>query len=129
MASFGEILASFQAGEVPEDIFPLLNDVPLCNALVAWKSVSITYKPMIECDFESEQEKWMWLWSRVEFDISKFGIVAGCKAQEASGLVQRLIGLRLIYPDATINAYARQLLSQKIMAGLISGKKKKMGSG
>lgn len=124
MASFGEVLATFKKNESPENIYPLTSDTHLCNALVAWKSVSIQYKEQADCAFLSEQEMWSWLWSRVEFDIALFGVVAGCKAQEASTLVHRLIGLRLIYPDATINNYAKQYLGQKIIAS-ISGRKKK----
>ena len=124
MASFGEVLASFKKSESPENIYPLLNDAQLCDALVAWKSVSVKFKPQEDCRVDSEQEMWSWLWERIEFDMTKFGVVAGCKTQEAGSLVHRLIGLRLIYPDATINNYAKQYLGQKIIAS-ISGKKKK----
>ena len=125
MSDFGSVLAEFKSTEAPENIFPLLNDVQLCNAIIAWKSISITYKPQAECEEKDEQKRWEWLWTRVSFDVDKFGIVTGCKAQDASRLFIRLQGLRLIYPDGTLNVYARQYLGQLIVQK-VSGRKKNL---
>ena len=116
MSSFGEVLAHFKKSEEPENIVPLIEDAALRNGLVAWKSVTIKNKPAEDCKFKDETSKWNWLWSRVEYDPKHFGVVAGCKAQEAVNLLTRLIGLRLIYPDGTVNNYAKQYLQSIIMA-------------
>jgi hypothetical protein len=123
VATFGELLARFKQAETPESIFPLLNDVPLCNALVAWKSVKLSFKPPAECPSEDEQAQWEWLWNQVDYGVSSFGVVAGCKAQEAVNLIARLRGLQLIYPDGTINSFAKQYLGQLIIQR-IQGKRK-----
>jgi len=119
----GEILDAFKKDEAAESIYPLLNEPSLCNALVAWRSVSIRYKKASECPALDEPGRWEWLWDQVEFDVGSFGVVAGCPGGEVANLLNRLKGLRLIYPDGTLNSYAKQYLSQLIMLKL-QGKRK-----
>jgi hypothetical protein len=123
MASFGEVLSEFKKMEAPESVFPLLEDNALCNALMAWKSVRITYKAATDCTETVEQAKWDWLWSQVEYEQKDFGVVAGCKNQDAPGMLTRLRGLRLIYPDGSINNFSKQYLGAQIVQR-IQGKKK-----
>ena len=123
MSSFGEILESFRDTEEPEHIVPLIEDATLRNGLVAWKSVVITFLAQEACPFKDDTSRWNWLWSRVKYDPAGFGIVAGVKPQDAERLLQRLIGLRLIYPDGTCNKYASSYLQSIIMAKLTGGKK------
>jgi hypothetical protein len=123
MSSFGEVLAEFKRLETPESVFPLLEDKALCDALMAWRSVKVTYKTASDCGETVEQAKWDWLWNQVEYEQKDFSVVAGCKAQEAPGMLTRLRGLRLIYPDGSINNFARQYLGSLIIQK-IQGKKK-----
>jgi hypothetical protein len=126
MASFGEVLAKFKSSESPENIFPLVNDNTLCNALIAWKAVRITNKETQYCSEEdSELLMWEWLWNQVECDLDEFGMVAGCRGQDVGTLITRLRGLRLIYPDGSINNYAKQYLGQLIIQRI---KKKPTGT-
>jgi len=120
MESFGDVLKSFKEAEEPENIVSLIDDESLRNGLVAWKSVRIEPAPTDEvfCSATDPVERWEWLWHAVRFDRAKFGIVAGVKAQEAGTLLTRLIGLRLIYPDGTVNNFASQYLQSIIMAKL-----------
>jgi hypothetical protein len=83
---------------------------------VAWKSVEIKYKSKGDCDLMNEASKWNWLWDQVEFNSSDFGVVAGIRQQDVGRMVQRLIGLRLIYPDGTISKFAKQYLQMTILS-------------
>ena len=67
--------------------------------------------------------RWEWLWKNVDFDMTMFATVAGVKAQDASSLFFRLKGLRLIYPDGTINVLAKQYLQAQIMTKIRSATK------
>lgn len=118
MASFGEILAYFKkkSSEEPENIVPLMDDDILTNGLIAWKSIVIRYKQQEDCPCDDEASQWEWLWSRIEFDMGKFGVVAGAKSQDVGALLTRLKGLRLIYPDGTIDSLAKQYLQSLIAA-------------
>jgi hypothetical protein len=122
MATFGDILAEFKKmalGEA-ENIFPLIEDEMLTNGLIAWKSVKVIFKKLSDCPYTDDVGKWDWLWDNVDFDMSRFAVVSGSKAQDASSLFLRLKGLRLIYPDGTINLIAKQYLQSQIM-GKIRG--------
>jgi len=125
MSSFGEVLKEFKEREEDcvENVAPLLEDGALRNALLAWKSVAIKYKNPTECQHKDETSRWNWLWSQIEYDQSMFGTVSGAKPAEVVNLITRLIGLRLIYPDGTINTMARQYLQAMIMAKLAGGRK------
>jgi len=116
MASFGEVLAYFKNNEEAENIVPLADDSDLMNGLVAWKSVVITLKKADECPYMDDASKWKWLWEHVQFNEQEFGIVAGVKGQDVGRLIDRLIGLRLIYPDGTINKLAKQYLQMMILS-------------
>lgn len=111
---FGDILSEFKATEDPENIMPLLEDEVLRNGMVAWKSVMIKFKPIEECSYKDKNSRWNWLWTMVEYDMGHFAVVAGVRQQEAVSLVQRLIGLRLIYPDGTINDFGKKYLQSMI---------------
>ena len=118
MSSFGEVLQEFKSSESPESIVPLIEGSSLRSGVVAWRSVAIMNKSSEDCPYKDDVSKWNWLWSRVTYDTAGFGVVAGVRVQDAQILLQRLIGLRLVYPDGTIHTYARQYLQSLIMAKL-----------
>ena len=117
--SFGEVLSEFKSNQPVDTIAPLTEDSELRNALVAWKSVEICYTDSEPCpDSMSDVQKWNWMWSKVQFDMSMFATVSGCKKHEASDLFQRLKGLRLIYPDGSVNSNAEQFIQALVVSKL-----------
>jgi len=117
--TLGEVLKEFKESEAAENIVPLVESDELRNAVVAWKSVVVTYRRPTDCDPEmSEAEKWVWMWEQVDFDLKAFAAVAGCQPQNVGTIFTRLKGLRLIYPDGTINNFAAKYLQAIIMAKL-----------
>jgi hypothetical protein len=118
MASFGEILAGFKGDEEPENIVPIIDDDVLQTGMIAWKSVRIRYKAATDCMEVDPTAKWEWLWDQIEYDQWAFGTVAGVNQKDVGGLLSRLKGLRLIYPDGTISKLAKQYLSTIIMSKL-----------
>ena len=125
MASFGEILSDFKGDEEAENIVAIMGDDDLQNGMIAWKSVRIRYKAATECLDKDPVAKWNWLWDQIEYDSNMFGVVAGAKAQDVGKLVERLSGLRLIYPDGTINNLAKQYLQTLIFQKIKSVRKQK----
>lgn len=115
---FGEVLANFKKMEAAESIVPLVDDDTLRNALVAWKSVVIEYTDAGDCPEKIEAAQWNWMWTKVKFDMNAFGVVAGLRPQDVQNIFCRLAGLRLIYPDGTINVFAAKFLQAQIMAKL-----------
>ena len=118
MATFGEMLAGFKANEEPENIVAIVDDEELRKGLVAWKSVVVKYREAGDCPHKEEAARWNWMWEYVDFDMTGFGTVAGAKSQDVSRMFQRLKGLRLIYPDGTMNKLAKQYLQTTIASKL-----------
>jgi len=123
---FGEVLKEFKLKEGPEVLVPLIEDVVLRKALVAWPSVKIEFiVPVGDCEPEADEvTKWEWMWSRVKFNEGMFGVVAGLRGQDVSSVIVRLRGLRLIYPDGTINKLAQQYLRSIVASQLSKAKPK-----
>jgi hypothetical protein len=116
----GDVLSGFKKDEKShaENIIPLTESEELRNGIVAWKSVVIKYKQASECPYEDEAARWDWMWKQVEFDLKQFAVVAGVNPQHQGRLFGRLKGLRLIYPDGTINTLAARYLQGMVMAKL-----------
>jgi len=126
MASFGEVLQSFKSSEEVENVVAIIDNKDLQNGILAWKSVRITYLKAEDCIFKDPNDQWIWLWSRIRYDAKAFGTVAGVSAKDVGSLIERLSGLRLIYPDGTLNgtatAYLRAVIKTRLNAVLKSGK-------
>jgi hypothetical protein len=122
MSSWDEVLAEFKADEAPESIVPLIEDERLRNAVVAWKSVTVQRTGKDNCEIQGDVARWNWLWTQVQYDQETFGTVAGLKPQDVKPVMTRLMGLRMIYPDGSINNFAKQFLQAIIMQRL-QGKK------
>lgn len=116
--TFGELLAKFKKQETADSIVPLVESVELRNGVVSWKSVVIKNKGPAECDEEADAAQWEWMWLQVSYDLNNFAVVAGALPQNIGSLFQRLKGLRLIYPDGTINSFAAKYLQSIILAKL-----------
>ena len=121
--SFGEVLKEFKDSESPEYVVPLVDDAELRSGVIAWKSVVIHIKDIVTDPPENDAERWNWLWLYTEFDKNQFAVIAGVRPQSSSALVSRIIGLRLVYPDGTVNKYASQYLQSIIIAQLARSKK------
>ena len=124
MKTFNEILELFKKKEEDESecIIPLIDSTELRHGISAWKSVRINRIDDITCKADDYLSMWEWMWEQVEFDMNGFATVAGVKVYEASSLISRLKGLRLIYPDGSINKVAQEYLHELAMGKLSRGK-------
>jgi len=120
MSNFSDILNHFKEKEKenPECIVPLIEDSVLRNGLVAWRSVKTATEENGKCTELTEVGQWDWMWSTVKYDQRKFAQVAGVPEHEVQRLLNRLIGLRLIYPDGTVNTVAQDYLKALIVSKL-----------
>jgi len=113
---YGSTLAFFKKESTPEKVVVLMDEPYLRAAVIAWKSVTISYSDDLEiCESRDGNAQWNWLWSKVSFDKTRYQIVAGLKSQEVDNVFERLKGLKLIYPDGTIDLFAQQYLNSIIM--------------
>ena len=118
MNSFGEILQYFKDTAEPDLIVPMVEDKDLRNGVCAWKAVTIHHLKQEDCPCKEEIARWNWLWTRIQYDEETFAVVAGVKTTDSRRLITRLIGLRLIYPDGTVNRLASQYLQAIVLGKL-----------
>jgi hypothetical protein len=116
--TWDELLEDFKKNESAENLIPLIESDELRSGVVAWKSVSVEIDKSAKCEEDVESARWEWLWSKVNYDLGIFTIVAGVQAQNSQRLFVRLKGLRLIYPDGTINALASGYLQSIVLSKL-----------
>ena len=123
---FAEVLTYFKSKENP-DVLLTLDDSIFRNAFVAWRAMKIQYVDIEIAEiFETESDinKWEWLWKRVRYDTAYFAKIAGIKEHDSNTMITRLQGLKLIYPDGTINEKGSAYLQGVIMSRLPKRAKK-----
>ncbi len=122
--TYGEVLSHFKKTESPEVLVALIEDPILRRALVLCPSLKIEWITPIgdlpaECKTENQQ--WEWLWSKVKVD--RAGISALDKDLTSGARVfRKLRGMRLIYPDGSVNNMAQQYLRSIVATQLNRGK-------
>jgi len=124
--TFGEVLGRFKNKESVETCVALMDDNTLRNGFLAWTSVRIRYKtPAESCNETEVLAQWDWMWSQIEYERRRFGIVAGVNGQDVEDTITRLIGLKLIYPDGSQNELALLYIRQEVKKRLGLKKTKK----
>lgn len=121
---FIELVDKFKSseGDIAENLIMIMDDSSLRGGLLAWQSMIIDC-PDYECAENKDiKEEWDWLWLNIKIDYKKFACIANIKEYEAINLINRLKALRLIYPDGTINKYARAYM-RKIVTDKLPVKK------
>ena len=113
--TFEGILKFFKSKELEclESVVPLMDDTILRNGIAAWQSVVICRKDAVEpCQSVVSIDRWNWAWNQVSFNVQPFSVVCGVPVHEIVRLFDRLKGLKLIYPDGTINNQAKLYMHQ-----------------
>lgn len=105
-----------------------LQDIILCQGLIAWKNLKVTFADVeIDCN-DINDESWETLWEFSEFEVEDFATLIGKKYSEAEDVLKRLIFLKYIYPDGRVDkvasAYAKNI-SKSMMAKILSQSKLK----
>ena len=118
---FSELLEKFKASEEVECLVQLLDDQALRRAVGAWQATIVTFPADgqgDDCPELESKRQWEWLWKQIKYDQKMFGTIANIKEHEISNMMVRLVGLRLVYPDGTINSFAKKYLQSLIVAKL-----------
>ncbi len=115
-------------GEQPniEKLMALKSDPKLTQGIVAWKNMSVTPCESFQPEDDSFASVWKWLWECLKFDREEWRIMAGLKLQEADIVFKRLKGLKLIYPDGTVDDYTSMFIRSSVMK-MLNGENKKVG--
>lgn len=110
---FLELLEQYKANPRRESAAMLLSDPTLLDYCVIWKQVGIRRLS----DYPREAS-WDALWDCVFVNVEKIALLADHEEVKARKTVERLKGLRLVYPDGTVMALADKAIAKKITDGL-----------
>lgn len=107
-------LASFKAKETPDSV--LLLDAGLWRFLIAWKNLSLSRKRRLSIPVgRDEKSMWQWLWENASFSVDELALLAGACVKETEEKLKMLSGVRMVYPDGTLNSYVEKLLKARVV--------------
>lgn len=110
---FLELLTQYKENPRRESAAMLLTDPDLLRYCVIWKQVDVRRFT----DFPLEAS-WAGLWDCVVVDVEKIALLADHEEVKARKTVERLKGLRLVYPDGTVMALAEKVIAKKLTDAL-----------
>lgn len=110
---FLELLSQYKENPRRESAAMLLLDQDLLKYCVIWKQVEVrrlTNYPLTD--------SWGGLWDCVFVDVEKIALLADHEEVKARKMVERLKGLRLVYPDGTVMGLAEKVIAKKLTDAL-----------
>jgi len=111
--NFDQLLEQYKANPRRESAALLLNDGVLLKYCVVFKQV----RPRRVHDWP-EENTWPALWACVEVDVAAIATLADDVPAVALRNIERIKGLRLVYPDGTILQEVERLLEKRINEAL-----------
>lgn len=111
--NFEELLAQYKANPRRESAALLLIDVLLLKYCVIWKQV-----PLVRTAVPPVADTWEALWACVTVDVATIAMLADDELVKARKMVERLKGLRLVYPDGSIQELATKVVNKKVLDAL-----------
>lgn len=110
---FGELLDQYKASPRRESAALLLTDPILLRYCVIFKQVPVRR----HVDWVADAS-WPGLWDCVFVDVETIALLADDELVKARKTVERLKGLRLVYPDGTIMGLAEKVIVKKLTDAL-----------
>lgn len=107
--NFDELLQQYKDNPRRESAALLLSDAALLRYCVVFKQV----KPERLHDYLIERT-WEALWDCVQVDVGRIAILADDVPAVALRNIERIKGLRLVYPDGTVQQAVERLLEKRI---------------
>jgi hypothetical protein len=125
--NFLETLNEFKSQKASiQKLISLKSDNKLIQGIVAWQNTPVSYDTKEYTYDDSTNSKWKWLWECCIFDKQQWGVMSGIKVQEIEPLFNRLVGLKLIYPDGTIDDYTSMYIGS-LVKKMIEGNNRQVG--
>lgn len=110
---FLELLDTYKENPRRESAALLLTDPILLRYCVIWKQVQVRRR-----DDRVVDASWAGLWDCVFVDLDTIALLADDELVKARKTVERLKGLRLVYPDGTLMGLADKVIAKKLTDAL-----------
>lgn len=121
---FDELLATYKAAPRRESVAVLLTDAALLNYCVIFKQCPPVRRRRDPNDeggalMEPVEATWAALWGCVEFDFAALALLADDEVVRARQMVERLKGLRLVFPDGSMQDLVMKVVTKRIMDAVV----------
>lgn len=118
--NFDELLDQYKANPKRENTLILLQDAQLLGYAVIFKQCQPERKSAGGGELqEPSANTWAALWECVAVDYAAIALMANDELVKAKMMVARLIGLRLVYPDGTLQELATKIITKRIMDAVV----------
>lgn len=117
--NFDELLEQYKANPRRESAMLLLTDGPLLNYAVIFKQCPPERRLVDGAPVEPVDATWTALWDCVSVNYETIAMLADDELVKARKMVERLKGLRLVYPDGTLQEQADTIIMKRIKDALL----------
>ena len=115
---FEELLDQYKTNPRRESAVLLLNDARLLSYAVIFKQCPPERVLEYGSPAHPEEATWNSLWECVRVNYDSIALLADDELVKAKKNIERLKGLRLIYPDGTLPDLATKIITKRIMEAL-----------
>ena len=115
---FEALLDQYKANPRRESAMLLLTDTRLLSYAVIFKQCAPERVLVDGLEAEPAEVSWSALWNCVRVDLEAIARLADDELVKARKNIERLKGLRLIYPDGTLPDLATKIITKRILEAL-----------
>ncbi len=115
---FEALLDQYKANPRRESAMLLLTDARLLAYAVIFKQCAPERLLSDGVEVEPIEGTWSALWDCVRVDLEAIALLADDELVKARKNIERLKGLRLIYPDGTLPDLATKIITKRILEAL-----------
>jgi len=116
--NFDELLAEYKANPRRESVMLLLTDGPLLSYVVIFKQCPPERRLVEGVEAEPVEASWTALWDCVSVNYEMIAMLADDELVKARKMVERLKGLRLVYPDGTLPELVEKVIIKRVKDAL-----------
>lgn len=116
--NFDELLEQYKANPRRESAMLLLTDTRLLAYTVIFKQCPPERRLVAGEPMEPAEASWGALWDCVVVDLDAIALLADDELVKARKTVERLKGLRLVYPDGSLPELVNKVITKKVMDAL-----------
>ncbi|MDH4451377.1 MAG: hypothetical protein QE265_12435 [Rhodoferax sp.] len=116
--TYEELLEQYKANPRRESAVVLLDDAELLNYTVYFKQCPPERLLMAGDPVEPMAANWTGLWECVAVNYDGIALLADDELVKARKMVERLKGLRLVYPDGSLPELVTKIITKRILGAL-----------
>lgn len=116
---FEALLQQYKDNPRRESALVLLADMQLLSYAVIFKQCPPERVQVDGMETEPAEASWTELWKCVKVDYAAIAMLADDELVKAKKMIERLKGLRMIYPDGTLPDLVTKIITKRIMDAVV----------